>query len=368
MGTCSNQVPLPRNRLERRMQTNLASKVDARYEQARLTTDALAAAKSTVSPKYHDEIDALRLRLLACNNPMNWFVADEAVNYETGEVYQAHGTLWNCNSKLCTNCVARRSAAKRRQVREALQRQEMTKGERFYFVTYTIKNPNLSLAATRALVNRAWCLFRKRSLCVDLIRGGVKSEEFTLTRNGYHYHLHCIYRSRWLLYGELRRTWTECVATAFEEAELELLLDSPTHTLSVNFQMIYHFDRAVNEVCKYITKSDSWAKLRPDQLAEVALVRRWHRMFEMFGSFSNRGEIDEQSEVDDDSTLGYLDTTPLSDGSESPSPRYWRDILAGTTLANYKLILFAEIEQARDFRTRQIAFRWPQATVKFLNQ
>lgn len=335
-----------------------------RHQLAVETSNRLGEAKQHLPVRDHDEIDALRLRLLACNTPANWFIADEAVNYDTGEVYEARGQYWNCNSKLCTNCVARTSAKRRQQIRQILQNQDLTKSERYYFVTFTIKNPNLPLRQTRDLVNRAWNLFMKRSLCVDSIKGGVKSEEFTLTPNGFHYHIHALIRSRWLLYGELRRTWTDCVGKAFDDEGLELGIDRTLQTLRIDFRQVGSIEGSIQEVCKYITKSDSWSKLKTTDLAEIAMIRRWFRMFETFGCFKLPKEINEQSEADGFDSDGYVHTKSLSSVETEQSPRYWRDILASTTLTRYKEILFSEIESTRTFRTEQLRYRWPQATIK----
>ena len=347
------------------MKQTLSDKISARFENARLTVAALTACKSHLPPNFHDELDALAMRIHACNHPANQFIATDAVNYETGEAYDAHGPLWQCNSKLCTNCVADQSRRNRAKLRKAFDAQKLHKGERYYFVTFTIKNPNTGLTATREIVNYAWSLFRKRSLCVDSISGGVKSEEFTLTANGFHYHLHCILRSSWLLYNELRRTWTECVANAFEQALIPFEVNTRDGFLIINFKQIHQLGGAVQEVCKYITKSDSWSKMRPEDLADIALIHRWFRMFEMFGSFSNREVNDSDDREEREASLGYVHTTHLSDGPPVASKRYWRDILRTTTLKRYTAVLLAEIETAQAFRSVQIAARWPTAKLSY---
>lgn len=338
--------------------------IHARYEQARLTAEALSISKKTVSPRWHDELDALALRILACNTPANWFLADEAINYTTGEEYQARGQYWNCNSRLCTNCTSRHGARNRTKLLNALAVQKPERNERYSFVTFTIKNPNLDLRRTRDLMNRAWSLFQKRSLCVDLIKGGVKSEEFTLTANGYHYHLHCIFLHRYISYQELRRVWTDCVDVAFREQNLPIDVETRDGLLILVVKPLWDATRAINEVCKYITKSDSWSKMRKDDLAEIGLIRRWFRMFELIGSFRNlKADLSNEPFFDSEG-FPIVHTKSLFHGEAVTPKRYWRDILDHTTLSKYKPILFAEIEASHVFRTIQIQARWPQATVR----
>src|SRR4029077_8728627 len=47
---------------------------------------------------------------------------------------------------------------------------------------------------------------------------------------------------------------------------------------------------AVNEVAKYIMKPDGWLKVSDEQLAEVAAVEKWPRMFELLGACREKRE------------------------------------------------------------------------------
>lgn len=308
------------------------------------------------------EILALIERLSACAEPQNHFIATDAHSKETGECYDAIGNLWCCNSKLCPTCISVQSRRNRKKLRSALKTQTLTKGERYYFATFTITNPGITLKKTRELVDRAWTLFRKRKLCVDLIRGGSKSEEFTLTANGYHYHLHCILLSKFLLFNEVRRVWTECVEKAFHEADIPFVVKTKDGNLFVKLLTITDTEKAVFEVCKYITKSDSWSKMNLDHLAEIALVRRWNRMFELFGSFSHRSE---ETIIDADGVApnAILDTKNLSDGVSSSHSEAWRDAVQNLGFDAYIDRLNDEINRTRELRILQLHQRWPNATI-----
>lgn len=331
-------------------------KLAARLEKSRDIIAALKFASSKIGGFDREELQALTERLTICSSPENHFIATDALNETTGELYEANGTLWNCGSKLCPSCLSKQAARNRRKLRNALDRQTLDRGERYYFVTFTIPNPRLPILRTRDLVNRAWTLFRKRKLCVSLVKGGCKSEEFTLTANGYHYHLHGIFLSKFLLYNEVRRTWTECVETAFAEANQPFTVNTKDGLLLVKLQPVKDRERAIQEVCKYITKSDSWQKMRVGDLVDLALIRRWARMFELFGSFANRGTRE-----------AILDTTDLSDGEASPENVYWRDFVQDFGLPAYKERLSEEVAKVWANRRRQIVRRWPYCTLTLLS-
>lgn len=290
-----------------------------------------------------NELLALAERIRLCNDRSNQFIANDSINFATGELYDAHGTFWSCGSKLCPSCLAKRSRESRKRLREALRLQTLSKKERYLFVTLTVKNPGLPLLATREILNRAWTLFRKRKLCVDLVTGGAKSEEFTLTLNGFHYHLHLLIKCKWFQYNEFRRVWTECVAKSFSEANQPFNVKTKDGLLIVNFQKPNNIEKAIQEVCKYITKSDSWKKMPMLDLAQVGLVRRWNRMFELFGSFKTSAEPET-----------YVHTRALSDGDKPAITTYWRDDLERIGLELYKSKLCEQIAQCREARIHQI--------------
>lgn len=326
----------------------LKEKIEKREAAAIAISTALRDVAKRLTFFDRNEVSALADRIRFCNDRTNQFIASDSINYTTGELYDSHGTFWSCGSKLCPSCLAKRSRESRKRLRQALDAQRPGKGERFLFVTLTIKNPKLRLLATREIVNRAWTLFRKRKLCVDLVRGGCKSEEFTLTTNGFHYHLHLLIKAKWFMFNEFRRVWTECVAIAFEEANLRLEVDTKDGLLIVNFKNLTDREKAIQEVCKYITKSDSWIKMQPENLAEVALVKRWNRMFELFGTFSGHAERET-----------YVHTRPLSDGDQPAKTEYWRDAVQNEGPEKYSERLSEEIARCREARIRQILQKNP---------
>lgn len=338
-------------------------KLQARHSAALEILAAIwLSLKNTIGANKH-ELVSLYIRIKFCNEKANLWLTEDAINFETGELYTAAGNYWSCGSKLCPNCLAKHAQRTRKKLRSAIAKQELFRGERYSFATFTIVNPGVSLLQTREIVNRAWTLFRKRRLCVALIRGGAKSEEFTLTANGYHYHLHCIFLSKFLLFDEVRRVWTECVAKAFAEANVPFKVETKDGMLFVKILPLKDLEKGVQEVAKYITKSDSWAKMKPEHLAEIALVRRWFRMFEMFGSFGKDEQEITEAKNDLAMKSHIVHTRNLSDGGSSPSPRYWRDLCVEIGAESYAKLLQHEIESTLQIRREQIRLRWPHANI-----
>lgn len=296
---------------------------------------------------------------MLCSSDSNkWSIAN-AVNYDTGEEFEAKGNFWNCYSKLCPTCTARSSSIARKQLIKRISEQTLKRGDRFYFPTLTIKNPNLSLTDTRFLMNRAWTLFRKRQFFRVLILGGFKSEEFTLTRNGFHYHLHLLIQSKFILFNEFRRTWTECVEKAFFEQDIPFKVQTSDKWLIVRFQPIADISRIPHELCKYITKTDSWSKLSDTALKQIALVRRWSRMREFFGEWKTSAKAKERHHQP------IVHTKSLTDGKVSAvaNPDAWRDRVWLIGNLRYRAELREEFRKAREFRRMQLQLRWRHASI-----
>ena len=90
-------------------------------------------------------------------------------------------------------------------------------------------------------------------------------------------------------FEQFRKEWTDCVRIAFEEFNIPFEVKNKDGLLSVKIERVTASPNglkgAVQEVCKYITKSDSWEKLPEKDLMEIASIERFPRMFELFGYF-----------------------------------------------------------------------------------
>lgn len=350
----------------------------------------LLFASNTCDKFQRIELRALASRIILCNHKSNAYFVPKAYERLDGSYSDTTGRFWRCHSKLCQWCLAKTAARTRAKVREALAAQQLRPGERYYFATLTIPNFGLPLLKARAIINDAWCLLRKRSLSVSLIRGGFKSEEFTYTASGYHYHTHHIWLSSFMNYQAMREEWTSCAAQAFKDHGLEALwqeqqsrrlqqwnkfhaddpcsLAKPDLNLIIRIERINDIEGAIQEVCKYITKADSWTKISPADLASIGMVHSWHRMTEFYGSFAparREGQLNrkDRSEASERSSEPILDTAPLNDGASPSQTPAWRQMCHLIDLEMYLINLEADMDNARHWGLRQLQQRFPHTSV-----
>lgn len=324
-------------------------KLLASLEANRNVIRALRTAIRLEKPSDQEQIAALALRISQCSSPRNHWIVKDAINHSTGEVFTATGQYWECGSKLCSNCIRRQMRRTRKKLLIAIELQKLNAGERYYFVTLTIPNPNRSLIITREIVNDAWRSFSRRKTFADLIRGGVKAEEFTLTKNGYHYHLHLIILSSFLRYNEIRRLWTESLDAAFTKHGIRYNIKTSDGLAIINIQRIKVNDKSIYEVCKYVTKSDSWTKMAASDLIDVARIQRWPRMFELFGCFKIQLIVHTK------------DLSVINTNFKLP---YWRITVERIGLSRYSLRLINEVNNTIKHRAPTIAAKWPNSTVR----
>jgi hypothetical protein len=169
-------------------------------------------------------------------------------------------------------------------------------------------------------------------------------------------------------------------------------------------KLIYDLHGAVKEVCKYITKSDSWEKIPAEHLLEITEIRRWDRMFEISGRFrqtlaklkvQDAAAADALSSfLDNKSTfaegvareLDYFNTDGITDGSVSEASgsfgiseeisdkssvkskrTSWRDVVKEQGLENYLQIFYRQVEFTRNLRKLRLIIKYPDANFTDLN-
>lgn len=219
-------------------------------------------------------------RLDRCADDINiWFVN----NPDRGWI---HGRFWKCGSKLCSFCLSAEARRRRRSLLVAIE--HLTpRPRRWHFVTFTIENPAASIATTRQIVNDSWAKLRKRAVFAD-VRAVAKSEEFTITKAGFHYHIHSLIDVDRINFQHWRYEWTECVEKSNGQSGNLFGYQTIDGLLIVNVKHVKNPRDIVNELGKYITKSTSFRDLSRDVLNELAEVKRWHRMFELLGDLRNQ--------------------------------------------------------------------------------
>jgi len=331
------------------------------------TAATLRDACRHADPEDRRILQALSHRIYLCNAIANTWLAENLHNPETGDLFDGYGRYWHCGSKLCSYCLRQNTRRNRTTLKTAIENQKLHTGEHYRFVTFTLPNIGLNVPDARAIVNRAWSLLRKRLFFRRCFVGGAKAEEFTVTPTGPHYHLHVLARSKHFLYNKLRREWTDAVATAFSETPYEFIVPTSDNLLMVNVKIVHDLKKVSNEVCKYITKSNSWSKVPTDELIKIALIPIWHRMFEMFGTFRHNPRIplaERQKYVKD--ATAPLRSVPDPDAPSEPR-NHWRVLLAHMPLVKYINRLNNEYLATIERRKPIIQLKFPFATITTLD-
>jgi hypothetical protein len=320
-----------------------------------------------------------------CASPANIWTARDLHNAD-GELFDGVGTFASCGVRLCPSCSASLRRRARRRARAALASCALRSGEHARFITLTMPTiAEASLLETIQIVHRAWSLMRKRKFWKANVRAGIKGVEFTVTPNGYHTHVHILAISKWIEYAGLRSEWSHCLRSAWRASGREIAFNTSHGEAVVDVRLvkakmrasasrvIVSLESALQEVCKYITKSESWDALPDAHLVEIAEVERWPRLFEVFGEMRAK---DEKPRV----AVTSLDTQNISDGGQllfsfdqspaSPSrarPPTLRGLMHTLDRQTWLIILSLRFTDRRAYRRSVLCGLYPYAVFRSLN-
>ena len=349
-------------------------------------------------------VQGLSDRIWACCQYNNLFTADD-LHTEDGELYEGRGQLWACNSRLCPICTGRLAKRNRKISRHIVENEKLFVGENWYFITLTMPDLSLidlSLMDCRSVINKAWRKFSRSKWFKDISRGGMKDEEFTVGEHEqYHYHLHllavCRNRIQSNSFQEIRHEWTRALEKSFREHNIEFQCNTADGLAVCNVQKVWNKERSILELCKYITKTTDWAKIPPAQLADIATVKRFPRMFEVYGDCKKTAkQIRVKSKAKPDEKDTYLDTKKITvsendlgdsqnfeaettgekisvsgevSNSHAPPKKKptWRELCRILPRNEWLKHLDNEISKVQDYRRRQLRDKFAFASFKTLN-
>jgi hypothetical protein len=153
-------------------------------------------------------------------------------------------------------------------------------------------------------------------------------------------------------------------------------------------------ESATRELCKYITKSDSWSAVPKEHLLEMALVARWPKMFSLGGTFAvAAARLERQraaarpaarsTTTASSAETGYLDTKSLSGISldelseetkaaakeltKKKKKANWRKLVRENGYGQYKMVLAAQVSKHQSYRKRQLGEKYSLSTFRNLN-
>ncbi len=375
---------------------------------AALVAAAATAANDEVSLGYAE-------RMRACADRQNFYYGEDFLDSSTGELFSGFNNLFGCGLKLCQSCMARSAARNRRIALRVLEHTELLNKEHYCFITggyiveqeqhrfVTLTMPKISksLKVSSKIQKRSWDLLRKLKFTKTYLPGIIKTAEFTVRIDRtYHNHLHLLAISYFIPESLIKEAWTSCVKTAFAEFGV----DFEAAQANVNLKLVYDLQGAVKEVCKYITKSDSWEKIPAEHLLEITRIKRWDRMFEISGRFRQTlaklkiqdaaaadalsSFLDKKSTFTDGVAreLNYFNTDGITDGELSsdlgcseeipakpdeilkkPKRESWRDIIERDGLEKYKEIFYRQVEYAQKIRKLRLILKFPTASFSDLD-
>jgi hypothetical protein len=355
-----------------------------------------------------------------CVDSQNVFLA-EGMKNKQGETFTGYSTLYHCRQRVCPFCCSTLRRRSRKVAAAAVDElvSVATNDVHFRFVTLTQPVlPGVSIIEAISIIQYAWSLLRKREFWKSRVHGGVKAIEFEPKGEGYHAHIHLVVFSEFIevnkdweerlekraarreLYpGNLRSEWTSCIRAAWERVEIDAEIKTPTGELIVNVKEVRDkksghsfggteykaLGDVLNEVSKYVTKNTSWLKIPAEQLVEVVSVKRWARMFEVFGSCRRAKAEPDDVEVDaveskdieharlEEHTTTSLDTRRIIDGEkssdlpkESPKdrPPSLLDQAEIMDWDRWKILLDFHVYKATLFRLKQLSEKYPEMKIK----
>jgi hypothetical protein len=333
------------------------------------------------------------MRIERCAGAQNVFVADDLHNAD-GEAYSANGSLWACSSLLCQNCIGKLARRNRSVIRHVVKNEKLFVGEKWYFITPTMPNLLLkgySLEFITCVFQKAFEVFthrnndkKKETPYQKLIRGMFKNCEFTYTDNevfNFHAHLLAIAKSKIQRdnFTLIRTLWTRALRKAFECYGLPFELNTKDNLAVVNVQKVDFSNRekTIAELCKYVTKSDSWSNIPLEEIEKIIEQPRRARMFEALGvcresaKKMREGLTKARAEIRAKTTgETYLDTKELIPrNTRNPLKRRasWRERIKHQTLDEYKKDLDTEVLDAQEWRRQHLLRMFPCAKFETLD-
>jgi hypothetical protein len=353
-------------------------------------------------------IQAIILRLEKCNENENLWVAEDLHSAE-GECFNGRGNYSSCGSRFCSQCV---SIPSRRNAKIADYILDKLKHRDLRFVVLTMPDDalsHLSLLQQHDVFYYAWRLLTTKSKWwKGFVRGAIRSNEFTAKldrKNLYHYHTNLLLDCPYLPHLILKREWAIYLKKSFKHFGIEWHCPTKNGLPNVYIKRIVanvkdgekeiSREKVVSELCKYATKPQDWDNVPIEDVAEIAELERFPRMFEVLGSFSDVRPKPRQNAVNSPENVinekdnfnsnlntdnyvhtNYITVPKIHTSSNHfwkppPKPRQksWFKRLRDNeiTLDQYKIELSITVGRTIRFRKLQLRQKYPFATFQTLD-
>ena len=350
-------------------------------ESAEVHQDFLAMAKADI--------------LAETYRAQNIYHSEDQINYETGEVFEGYSVLVNglCSrvSPAYLSASARRS---RKRIRAKIAETKPLVGQHWRFMTLTLPYLKTDVATVMKVLDEALTKFKKnRVVWIKNVAGAFLAEEMTigaetrLTSTHFNIHVHILMLGKYIEQRAIANLWTDCVERACSKFGVEFIMTNlETNRLITDVRDVRKYadskqmtmDKAIEELCKYTTKSSEYDKVPIGEIILIEEALRNRQMVKTYGCFNNqKGKGKGKDSAKDTS----LDTKCITDAIDNKRLLYKaiqktrkRETLAqmGARLiaqgrrSEFKDLLAVEFENRREFRTDQLARRYPHATFRTL--
>jgi hypothetical protein len=337
--------------------------------------------------------------------PINYYIATDLVNRETGELFEGYDALVTLIASRTNKTYLRSQARRHRKfMRLVLDNYKTNPFHRYQFITFTLPFLRTDFETVLKINARAMELFKKRKVWTSNVEGAFMSEEFTIgaetteLQTHYHSHYHALVIGKTFLDKhlkinslgiELSDAWTNCVEKACLEFDVEFLLSTKGNRLQIKIKDVQSyankkcmsFETSVQELCKYIIKGSEFKKVPYIEVVQLDNALRGRKMYKTYGAFA-KTEIKKQdwylateSEISERSVVS-LDTQCTTDGKQelplrTPKTPTLTDV--GERLINegraneYRSMLSIVAENRREFRAELQALRYPHARFQTLS-
>jgi hypothetical protein len=360
----------------------------------------------------NEVLQALALRIESCNMEKNLWVAED-LHRADGECFNGRGNLSRCGSRFCSQCV---SSLARRNAKIADYVFEKLNPAYRRFIVLTMPDDSLShlsWLAQREVFYHAWdWLNTKSEWWKKYVRGVVRCDEFTAKsgrKNRYHYHSNLLADCVFLPAQRLKQEWAKALKISYNHFGIEWYCPTKNGLPDVSIKRIVSKVRddkkevsrkkVISELCKYATKPQDWEDVAIEDIAEIAGLERFPRMFDLTGSCKviargmrpkTQQNVVNQAENAGNEQANYhlnlnqstyvhtnLITVPKIYYESSyfcrPPPKtrkksWFRRLQDGEiTLAQYEIELAFTVERTIRFRKIQLCLKYPFATFQTLD-
>jgi replication protein len=326
---------------------------------------AIRDAIFEIRPKNFEELLVLANRIKACCSEQNRFQLEGS---------EKSGRLWQCGSPLCPSCQALHSRRNFFKLREKIFETKLFSGESFRFVTLTIPTSEHSLLLRQNIYREAFRIFRRSIFFKETFRAWKKSEEFTLSKGLWHYHIHLLGVSRFVAHYTIRQKWSEAVEKSLKKFNLKYDVRTVDKLCVVNILRVGSIQNACREMSKYVTKPTAFAKINSLQMIELASLPRWKRMHEYGGVWRScvSPSAEEDSEIFDCNSdpKTYLDKKSVKGKSGSvrcDQNEVWRKHVDRYGAETYASFLQNEIFFQQRRTVKYLQSKFPQFSVNYSN-